>query len=77
MCACVRAYVEKTNNFENNVHSCIPIANSHYNEKDNKLSECEHVSIMYIAFLQLIAIIMKRQGSIMIAIFSFSDRQLF
>ena len=41
-CVCVRAYVEKTNNFENNVHSCIPIANSHYNEKDNKLRECEH-----------------------------------
>ena len=38
----MRAYVEKTNNFENNVHSFIPIANSHYNEKDNKLRECEH-----------------------------------
>ena len=38
----VRAYVEKTNNFENNIHSCSLIANSHYTEKDNKLRECEH-----------------------------------
>ena len=38
---CVRAYMEKTNNFENNVHR-IHIANRYYNEIDNKLSELEH-----------------------------------